>query len=280
MHLCSSELGEDLLSTLPFFDDSNRRGKGRLRMRFKLNHHLLWLYLWGQREEKYHILSNNNTATTRWTAVTPRSPFYLFTPQSTDLKAEYERGWKITDIYPIHSSCMNTLHDGFAISFDKTSLEAMLRDAADKSISDYIFREKYQVVDSRDWKLSKLRGGLTKAGAYELMGKIRACLYRPFDRRWIVLDDAVVGYARWETTKHFLSAKSLGLVTTRQTLQTIACLPSIKSLTHITDLMSFLSTSTLIPLRKGCLTPSRQPPLRLIVARTSHKRLSRTSQAK
>src|SRR6266567_5512269 len=44
MHLCSSELGEDLLSTLPFFDDSNRRGKGRLRMRFKLNHHLLWLY--------------------------------------------------------------------------------------------------------------------------------------------------------------------------------------------------------------------------------------------
>src|SRR6266581_5970177 len=45
MHLCSSELGEALLSTLPFFDDSNRRGKGRLRMRFKLNHHLLWLYL-------------------------------------------------------------------------------------------------------------------------------------------------------------------------------------------------------------------------------------------
>src|SRR6266567_1394551 len=44
MHLCSSELGEDLLSTLPFFDDSNRRGKGRLRMRFKLNHHLLWLF--------------------------------------------------------------------------------------------------------------------------------------------------------------------------------------------------------------------------------------------
>jgi len=183
-------------------------------------------HLWGPREDKYHILSNNNTATTRWTALTPRSPFCLFTPQDTDLKAEYERGWKITDIYPVHSSCMNTLHDGFAISFDKTSLEAMLRDAADKGISDDAFREKYQVVDSRDWKLSKLRGGLTKAGAYELMGKIRACLYRPFDRRWIVLDDAVVGYARWETTKHFLSAKSLGLVTTRQTLQTIACLPS------------------------------------------------------
>jgi predicted helicase len=183
-------------------------------------------HLWGLRESKYHILNNNNISTTQWSVLAPQSPFYLFTPQGTNLKAEYERGWKITDIYSIYSSCLNTLHDQFAISFDKTSLEAMLQDAATKSISDDKFRDKYKVVDSRDWKLSKLRAGLTNTNMNELAGKIRECLYRPFDRRWIVLDDSVVGYARWETTKHFLSPKSLGLVTTRQTLETISFLPS------------------------------------------------------
>ena len=41
-----------------------------------------------------------------------------------------------------------------------------------------------------------------------------------------ILYDAFVGYARWETTHHFLSPDSLGLATTKQTLQTISCLCS------------------------------------------------------
>ncbi|MEE4355806.1 MAG: type ISP restriction/modification enzyme, partial [Desulfococcaceae bacterium] len=54
--------------------------------------------------------------------------------------------------------------------------------------------------------------------------KISRCLYRPFDYRWILLDDIFVGYPRWETTKHFLFADSLGFATTRQTTKSIAIL--------------------------------------------------------
>ncbi len=195
--------------------------------------------LWGPREVheqtykgrrlvggKYYWLSTHDITTAEWTAINPQSPFYLFTPQNTDLLTEYQRFTKVTDIFKVHSSCMNTLHDDFVISFDKKSLELMLQDAADKSMPNDVFRQKYNVEDSRDWKLSTCRASTTEANVNQLINKIINCLYRPFDRRWIVLDDPFIGYPRWETTKHFLSPKSLGLATTRQTLQMISFWPS------------------------------------------------------
>jgi predicted helicase len=115
---------------------------------------------------------------------------------------------------------------GSYLSFDNNALKNMLRDAANKSMSDEDFRQKYRVADSRDWKLSKCRANVSETNLNELANKITECLYRPFDQRWIILDDAFVGYPRWETTKHFLSSKNLGLATTRQTLQTISFWPS------------------------------------------------------
>ena len=79
-------------------------------------------------------------------------------------------------------------------------------------------------MDFRDWKLNEL--GNESRSLCELSNKTIKCLYRPFDQRWIVLNDSFVGYARWETTNHFLSPESLGFATTKQTQQSMACLCS------------------------------------------------------
>jgi predicted helicase len=192
-------------------------------------------HLWGQREMltgvgteqhltggKYYWLANHDITSTEWEKVEPQSPFYLFIPQISEFLTEYQQGTKMTDIFSVHSSCLNTLHDDFVISFDKTALKAMLRDVVNKDLSDKEFREKYNVVDSRDWKLSICRVEAMRVGLHQLMDKITQCLYRPFDQRWVILNDIFVGYPRWETTRHFLLPGNIGLVTTRQSLQTIS----------------------------------------------------------
>ena len=55
--------------------------------------------VWGSREEKYNTLSKIDVQTTEWNELNPTSPLYLFVPQAVEQKAEYEQGWKITDIF-------------------------------------------------------------------------------------------------------------------------------------------------------------------------------------
>jgi hypothetical protein len=59
--------------------------------------------VWGVREAKYDLLRTATLESIRWTPLTPRAPMYLFVPQDTALEAEYQRGWRIPDIFPMHS---------------------------------------------------------------------------------------------------------------------------------------------------------------------------------
>lgn len=102
----------------------------------KVNH----AELWGLREiydqdvhgervltgGKYHWLWNNEISSTNWSELQPRSPFYLFIPQNTELLGEYERGWKITDMMPLNGAGITTARDHFAIDFDDTQLRKRL----------------------------------------------------------------------------------------------------------------------------------------------------------
>ena len=142
------------------------------------------------------------------------------------LKRSYERYWGLTDLFPIYSSGMNTLHDKFVISFDKEELCQMIEDATNSNLSNEEFRQRYQVKDSRDWKLVEFRKQVKDKKGTDFYKYIRTCLYRPFDKRWIILHDDFVGYPRWETTRNFLTSNSLGLATTRQTVREISFLTS------------------------------------------------------
>ena len=182
--------------------------------------------LWGLRESKYEFLATDDMRNVDWVKLNPSSPNYFFIPRETKSQSEFEEFPSIVQIFPIRSSGMNSLHDAFVISFERESLISMIQDALNKNITNIELRNKYDVVDSRDWKLDEFRERISNLSLSELSNKTIKCLYRPFDQRWIVLNDSFVGYARWETTNHFLSPESLGFATTKQTQQSMACLCS------------------------------------------------------
>ncbi|OBQ38744.1 MAG: DNA methyltransferase, partial [Anabaena sp. CRKS33] len=78
----------------------------------KYTHHA---HLYGLREYKYNVLTENTVNTTNFKEVKPQSEFYLLIPQDTDLFAEYEQYFKITDIMPVNSVGIVTARDKLTI---------------------------------------------------------------------------------------------------------------------------------------------------------------------
>ena len=79
--------------------------------------------LWGDRRAKYQHLNESSVDQIHWQVFTPHSPTYLFSPQNIDLLGEYNSGWKITDIMPVYSSCMNSARNSLVVDFDGYQLK-------------------------------------------------------------------------------------------------------------------------------------------------------------
>lgn len=171
-------------------------------------------HLWGSRENKYRYLLENDVNTVDWKELNPTSPFYLFIPQNTDCKAEYETGWKITDIMPVNSTGVKSHRDHFVFDFDDAELYKRIENFRNLNLSDQEIIEKYDISDTRDWKISERRKSL--AANPDWKKYFTKCLYRPFDKRAYFHHEDIVELPRSEVMQHLFSVSNLGLLVNRQ----------------------------------------------------------------
>ena len=137
--------------------------------------------IWGSREEKYSVLSDTDVQSTEWSELQPTSPYYLFVPQATELRAAYDQGWEITDIFQIDSVGIVTGRDKFTLHWTVEKLCETVTDFI--SISENEAREKYQLPkDSQDWKVHLAQADLRNHP--DMDQHIEPIHYRPFDTRW------------------------------------------------------------------------------------------------
>jgi hypothetical protein len=174
--------------------------------------------LWGTRERKYERLFAEDVAATDWEELKPQSPFYLFIPRDVDLLAEYQRGWKVTEVMPVNVLGFQTHRDHFAIAFDRTEIEERIALMREKSLSDAEFREQFNVRDNRDWQLANARKQLRANPDWQKA--IIQCSYRPFDRRWCYFSSMAMDYPRRELLDHVAWQHNLCLNVVRQTKMT------------------------------------------------------------
>jgi len=100
-------------------------------------------------------------------------------PQDIDLRAEYEQGWKVTDIFVTNNIGLTSGQDAKTVAYTF--------DEARKLASLFSLPEDV----------------------------IEAILYRPFDRRFIVYSKLVITRPRTEVMQHMLAGRNVALVTTR-----------------------------------------------------------------
>ncbi len=163
---------------------------------------------------KYQWLSQNDISTTDWKQIEPNKPFYLFTPQDETLREEYQSYWKITEMMPLTSTGVKTHRDHFVIDFDKSELEKRIKDFCDLTISDSEISKKYNLLDTRDWKLASRRRSLNQNTEKEKF--FTRIFNRPFDIRNYFHHEDVVELPRNEVMQHFVGKKNLALNISRQ----------------------------------------------------------------
>jgi predicted helicase len=165
--------------------------------------------LWGLRDSKYHWLDRHTIDNVKWQEVKPISPFYFFVPKDTTFEEEYNKFWKVTDIFPVNCTGIVTARDKFVIDFDKDTLRRRIERFRDLSIPDDAFKLKENYM----WRVKKARNDLNKVKDWDKY--FEKILYRPFDIREIYFHDSVVWRTRSEVMKHMLK-ENLGLITVRQ----------------------------------------------------------------
>lgn len=170
--------------------------------------------LWGVREDKYKALLETDVTSTDWEELSPTAPFYLFTPQDTDLRAEYEAGWRVTEAMPVNVLGFQTHRDNFAIDFEQNRLHSRIEELRDSRISDEDIKTAYSLADNPNWQLSTARQQVKNDVDWER--HFVRCLYRIFDWRWCYMNTVATDRPRRELLDHVANKENLCLLSSRQ----------------------------------------------------------------
>ena len=166
--------------------------------------------LYGKREEKYDFLQNNTLETVPWTELEPHEPNYFFVPKDFSLKEEYEKGFKVNELFVVYNSGIKTDRDSLFIDNDRNQLAYRIKILLSGNF-DERFKEKYRVLNSSSYKLVEV----IKRKHFD-----ETCLkmiqYRPFDIRWIYYSPSVISRPANQVMKNFVGLDNIGLIMSRQ----------------------------------------------------------------
>jgi predicted helicase len=174
-------------------------------------------HLYGLREYKYNVLTENTVNTTKFSEVKPKSEFYLLIPQDTDLFGEYGQFLKITDIMTLNGVGITTARDHVVIDFEKEPILDRATIFRDSKNSDEEVCHQLNIPLKKGWNLQKARESIKKED--NLKEHIKPVLYRPFDNRYIFYHDSLVWRTVKKVMKNILFSENLALITCRQQSQ-------------------------------------------------------------
>ena len=122
-------------------------------------------HLWGNRGDedtgKYAWLAEHDVSSTQWLELSPRAPDYFFVPIDYALLAEYETGWKLTDVAPVNSVGIVTARDKIAVQWSDADMRRVVEDFVD--LPEAAARQKYDLGrDSQDWTVAAAQDDLRR----------------------------------------------------------------------------------------------------------------------
>lgn len=168
--------------------------------------------VYGLREEKYRYLLKNDIKTTKWKKLHPKPPYYWFVEKDLSLEEEYEKFWKVTEIFKKQSSGITTHRDHFVVGFTKGKIIQQLRIFTGE-LTDELVSQNLNLKDTGTWKLAEARQKVKIQNVELLQNKIYSYAYRPFDARFICYEPILINRPRLPFMKNLLMENlSLALV--------------------------------------------------------------------
>ncbi len=208
----------------------------------------------GTREEKFNKLEAKGKALSKerldkgmFKKIDPRAPDYFFKRVNYELKSEYNKGFKITELMDNNSVGIITRRDKVTIDIDEICLWNRVKDIAKMPLEELI--KKYDISKDTDhWKLSSAKSDVRKNYDENLLEKI---LYRPFDERWIYYTKKSNGFISRplrNIMNHFLEQDNLGLLLKRQSKHDFSYAFVTNKITEGCVFESSFANNTVLPL--------------------------------
>ncbi len=201
--------------------------------------------LYGLRDDKFKSLNKSNIDSIKWNKLKYTEPYFFFVPKDFESHQVYETFFPINGIFIKDSSGIKTHRDHFITDFEDSELIKRLNDFADISLSNEYIEEKYNISDTRDWKLNNARD--------KFRNNIDESLYtdylkRPFDFRRIYYSSLLIELPRTETVGHMFK-DNLSLITCRnQNFQTVAFISNVLSDVRTYSCPGSIGTDYVFPL--------------------------------
>jgi len=168
----------------------------------------------GPRQHKYEELLRTSSSIVP-SDIEPTSPHYLFKKADASVSDEFSAlGPTLADLYAVSGAGMKTNRDDFATDENTVALLDRMVAFADRSIAHEEIRSRYSLKDNYVWKLPKARADFMTRPVTE--DKIVPLQYRPFDRRYVYYDKAVVFNPRFQVMTHMIDGSNLALVSIGQ----------------------------------------------------------------
>ncbi|OFY21054.1 MAG: DNA methyltransferase [Bacteroidetes bacterium GWF2_29_10] len=172
--------------------------------------------LLGKREFKNDFLDINKLASVPYKEIIPKKPMYYMIQKDFDIEKAYNKGFSVSDIFPVNSVGIVTARDNFAIHKTKNELNNTIKEFL--ILDDETARRKFELgKDVRDWQVNFAKKDLH--ANYPNENKITKINYRPFDFRFTFFTGKSKGfhcYPRTEVMQHFFNKDNIGLVSIRR----------------------------------------------------------------
>lgn len=169
--------------------------------------------IWGLRNRKYNWLSEKYIKTTKWQKLNPKHPYYFFVPQEEAGKETYDKYLKVTDIFSLNSTGVQTSRDHFAIDFNLSTLKRKIDMFVNLKLPDDLIKKSFKLKDMSFWQVAEVRKKLSHEE------NIDSCFmkiaYRPFDIRYVFYHDLIIHRLKRKVMHHMLK-ENLGLLLPRQ----------------------------------------------------------------
>jgi len=172
---------------------------------------ILHIDLFGVRELKYDYLGKSFLNTISWNELKPENPNNYLVKKNFDGNKDYEKGFKINELFIEFASGLTTERDNITIQFDKEKIINIINDFNKFNTEE--LRKKYDNnPDGRDWKYNSAINDIKNN-----IGNVQQINYRPFDKRWTYYTGKTKGfmaYPRYEIMQHFIK-NNVGLIVKR-----------------------------------------------------------------
>ena len=166
--------------------------------------------IFGKRKSKFEILNKSGIEKIKWQKLDYSEPYFFFVPKDFGENVEYEKGFKIDELFLVSNSGVKTDRDSLFIDMDKSKLEIRFQKLLSGDYDDR-FKKEYRIIDSGSYKLTQKIQGKSFNDKY-----IQSVQYRPFDYQWIYYDPSLISRPADKVLSHMVNKENVAFVTSRQ----------------------------------------------------------------